>query len=86
MGKVVPFSKVESYLQSISKVDRLKGTILDTNILISATYEDRDFHAQVVDVLDILQRDQYCLFATVNTRSEYLEFQRRMVLTESLLI
>lgn len=65
-------------------MDQFKGTILDTNILISATYEDRDSHAQVVDVLDILQRDQYRLFATVNTRSEYLEFQRRMILTESL--
>lgn len=85
MGKAVPFSEIESYLKSIDGISPHKGTILDTNILISANYDVRESHSQVIDVLDILQKMSYRLFATVNTRSEYLEFQRRLILTENIL-
>ena len=85
MGKVIPFSEIEPYLASIEKVDVYKGTILDTNVFISANYDLRESQSQVVTVLDILQRQNYRVFATVNTRSEYLEFQRRLILTENLL-
>ncbi|MCB0411034.1 MAG: hypothetical protein KDD22_00815 [Bdellovibrionales bacterium] len=84
MGKIIPFSEVESYLESIEKKDFHKGTILDTNILISASYDIRDSHSEVLDVWDLLLKNGYRLFATVNTRSEYLEFQRRLILTERL--
>lgn len=85
MGKVIPFSEIESYLASIEKSDAYKGAILDTNVLISASYDARDSHSEVVDVWDLLLQKNYRLFATVNTRSEYLEFQRRLTLTERLL-
>ncbi|HRK06598.1 MAG TPA: hypothetical protein PLZ57_02415 [Pseudobdellovibrionaceae bacterium] len=85
MGKVIPFSEIEFYLTSIEKSNAPKGTILDTNVLISASYDVRDSHAQITEILDILQYKSYRIFATVNTRSEYLEFQRRLILTESLL-
>lgn len=85
MGRVIPFSEIESYLSSIEKLDLHKGAILDTNILISAGYELRDSHQEVVGLWEILQKKKYRLFATVNTRSEFLEFQRRLILTENLL-
>lgn len=85
MGKAVPFSEIESYLKSIDAADAHKGTILDTNVLISANYDIRYSHAQVIEVLDVLNKTGYRTFATVNTRSEYLEFQRRLALTENLL-
>ena len=85
MGQVIPFSAVEHYLDSIEKTATEKGTILDTNILISAGYEIRDSHHNVVEVLELLRERSYPLYATVNTRSEYLEFQRRLILTENLL-
>lgn len=84
MGRVIPFSEIESYLASIEKLDAHKGTILDTNILISANYDVRDSHTQIIDILNILQKTNYRVFATVSTRSEYLEFQRRLTLTENL--
>lgn len=85
MGRVIPFSEIESYLVSIEKLDEHKGTILDTNVLISASYDLRESQTQVAVILDVLQRKNYRVFATVNTRSEYLEFHRRLILTESLL-
>lgn len=84
MGKVVPFSEIDVYLTSIEAANSFRGTILDTNVLISASYDVRDSHADVIDVLDLLQQKEYRLFATVNTRAEYLEFQRRLILTENL--
>lgn len=84
MGRAIPFSAIESYLSSIEKIDVCKGTILDTNILISAGYEMRDSHHEVVNLWRALQQKNYRLFATVNTRAEYLEFQRRLILTENL--
>lgn len=84
MGRVIPFSEIELYLNSIEKMDPIKGTILDTNILISASYELRDLHHEVVNLWEVLQKRNYRLFATVNTRSEFLEFQRRLILTENL--
>lgn len=85
MGKVIPFSKLESYLSSIKKDDLLKGTILDTNILISSSYEVKDSHDSSNVVLELIKSHGYKLYATVNTRSEFLEFQRRLILSENLL-
>lgn len=84
MGRVVPFSELTTYLQSIEKLDSHRGTIIDTNVLISSSYELSNDSEEVSKVLDILADENYRLFATVNTRSEYLEFQRRLILTESL--
>lgn len=85
LGKVIPFSEIESYLASIEKIDAPRGAILDTNVLISANYDVRDSHVQIIQILDTLQRKNYRVFATVSTRSEYLEFQRRLILTEILM-
>lgn len=85
MGKVIPFSKLDVYLDSIKNDHLLKGTILDTNILISSSYEIRDSHDSSNEVLEVIKSHGYKLYATVNTRSEFLEFQRRLILSESLL-
>jgi len=84
LGRVVPFSELTKYLNSIEKLDAHRGTILDTNVLISSSYELSNDSVEVSKVLDILADENYRLFATVNTRAEYLEFQRRLILTESL--
>jgi hypothetical protein len=86
MGKVIGFSKLPSYLASIQSTfsEEKKVTFLDTNILVSSSYELRDSHEEVTGALDLLVEQGYRLLATVNTKSEFLEFQRRVQLTESL--
>jgi predicted nucleic acid-binding protein len=84
LGQVIPFSKIESYLNSIQDADKYKGAIFDTNVLISASYEVRDSYQDVVDLWTTLLKYNYQVFATINTRSEYLEFHRRLILTENL--
>lgn len=84
MGRVIPFSDLKKYLINLNKADAPKGTILDTNVLISSSYELSADSEEVSKILDVLGDEDYRLFATVNTRSEYLEFQRRLILTEGL--
>lgn len=85
MGRVIPFSELELYLDEVRNIPLYKGAILDTNILISASYELRDSYSEVSEILEILKGRDYQLFATVNTRAEYLEFRRRVILSENLL-
>jgi len=61
LGKVIPFSEIESYLMSIDEADFHKGTILDTNVLISVSYDVRDSHAGVVEVWDSLLKKKYSI-------------------------
>lgn len=84
MGRVIPFSDLKNHLTHLKKANAPKGTILDTNVLISSSYELSPDSEEVSKILDILGDEDYRLFATVNTRSEYLEFQRRLILTEAL--
>ena len=62
MGQVIPFSKIESYLDGLEKQGAPKGTILDTNILISSSYELSDTQESVSEILDILNYKNYRLF------------------------
>lgn len=89
MGRVVSFSEFERYFAAIRcKPDFVAGAILDTNILISLTYEVKLNHEEVVGFFDdhlIPERDRgFRFFSTVNTRSEFLDFNRRLIMTERL--
>ncbi|MBL7546086.1 MAG: hypothetical protein JNL11_19865 [Bdellovibrionaceae bacterium] len=68
MGKVIPFSQIDTYTSSLEDSGAFRGTIFDTNILISASYEIRDSHTEVVDLWAYLQKKKYRLFATVCPR------------------
>ena len=87
MGRVIAFSQLPSYLASLESTipAERRGTILDTNILITWGYELRDDHEHVTKALDALSERGYRFLATVNTKAEFLEFRRRVQLTESLL-
>jgi hypothetical protein len=87
MGRVIGFSELPDYLAHLesSVLEKTRATILDTNVLISSNYDPRDAHDEVIRTLDLLADRNYRLLATVNTKAEYLEFQRRVFLTETLM-
>lgn len=89
MGLVIPFSEFKSYYAAIrDDATFAKGTILDTNILISLTYEVKSNHEEVIEFFDrhlVPEREHgFRFFTTVNTRSEFLDFNRRLMMTERL--
>jgi len=83
VGQVRGFSDLQKYLAGNKEI--YKGVILDTNILVTATYEIKKDNEQVEEFLELLAEEEFRLFATVTTRSELLEFHRRLIMTERLL-
>lgn len=86
MGQVVRFSEFDDYLSSKRKSGiPANGTILDANVIITLNYEPKRFHTRTFEfVKNKLQKEQISLYTTVNTTQEYLEFYRRLLLTEGL--
>lgn len=89
MGRVIAFSEFSSYLDTIRSAGRgVEGAILDTNILISLTYEVKSDHDEIrhffSECLAPEMRRGMRLFTTVTTRSEFLDFNRRLFMTENL--
>lgn len=86
MGRVVRFSEFDEYFKesSISSADEM-GTVLDANVLITLSYDPKKYHTRVKDFLrdEIYGKGIKC-FTTVNTTMEYLEFHRRLLMTEGL--
>lgn len=86
MGKVVRFSEFDNYFTELtSRGINAAGTILDANIIITLSYSPKKFHTRLNDFIHkkIFTRG-IKLFTTVNTTQEYLEFYRRLLLTEGL--
>lgn len=70
----------------LSKVPEVKnGVVVDTNILISATYDFDTFFDQTNDLLSLLATNNIPLYCNVNVRAEFLEIHRRIIFTEALL-
>lgn len=86
MGRVIPFSGFDRYFEEIqSRKEFCLGTILDANILISLSYDAKSNHDSMVKFFSKLDQFNIPCFTTVTTRSEVLDFHRRLMLTEHLL-
>jgi len=86
MGKVIRFSKFSNYIKELNELGGCPaGTILDANVIITLSYSPKKYHTRTLDFLnkEIYARDIKC-YTTVNTTSEYLEFHRRLLMTEGL--
>ncbi len=74
------------FLSLLNSRPRIKeGIVVDTNILISATYDGDSFNEQTNDLLDLIAENNVPLFYNVNVKSEFLEIQRRISFTLGLL-
>ncbi len=84
MGQVIAFSEFDTYFAAMDNRTLVRGTILDANILISLTYEIKSDFEEIADFIDKLLSHEVKLFTTVNTKSEFLDFHRRLFMTEHL--
>ena len=86
MGKVVRFSEFDNYFNDlVSRGIKAEGTILDANIIITLGHEPKKFHTRLDDFIKSkVTARRIKLFTTVNTTQEFLEFYRRILLTEGL--
>jgi predicted nucleic acid-binding protein len=77
------YSEFEELLKNNPSINT--GILVDTNVLISATYDMDLFYEETTNFLDILVDKCIPLFCNVNVRSEFLEIHRRIIFTEALL-
>ncbi len=81
MGRAIPFSKIGEEIFN----DEVKGIIADTNFLIAIMYEPHHYHEVSVKLFDCLVDLAVPIYVNLAARSEYLDFQRRMLMTEALM-
>jgi hypothetical protein len=62
-----------------------KGFLIDTNILVAATYDLDKYNEIAVNFIDSLADREIPLYCNVNIRSEFLEIHRRIVISEAIL-
>lgn len=86
MGRIIRFSQFDRYLQELQDSGRkVEGTILDANVIITLSYSPKKFHTRTYEFInDKLIKRGISLYTTVNTTQEYLEFYRRLIITEAL--
>ena len=86
MGRVIRFSEFDDYLYELKQNGiKVDGTILDANVIITLSYSPKKFHTRIYDFIkNKIQKNEIALYTTVNTTQEYLEFYRRLLLTEGL--
>lgn len=61
------------------------GLVVDTNVLVSTTYDADKFFDETTEFLDLVCENAIPLFCNMNVRMEFLEIHRRIVFTEVLL-
>lgn len=89
MGRVVSFSEFAQYRKELNaRPEFSSGTIFDTNILIALHYENSRLNDEVGDFFQNhllpAKTSGFKFYTTVNTRSEFLDFARRLLMTEHL--
>ncbi len=61
------------------------GILIDTNILVAATYELDEFHDSAMNFIDSIIGHEIPIFCNVNIRAEFLEIHRRILFSEAIL-
>jgi len=83
MGCLYDYSDLLALANGNSGVRR--GVVVDTNVLIAATYDPDRMNEFSGDLLDLIFEEDIPIYCNFNTRMEFLEIYRRIILTEALL-
>lgn len=82
MKTAIPYSDIDSYLKTI---DPNKGCLVDTNFLISLTEENHHYYEDSIFIFEKLIEYNISIYYTVTVRSEFLDYQRKVKVTERLM-
>lgn len=81
MGRCIPFSEIDRYLATLAD----PACLVDTSFLISVSDDDHHFFEDSQFVLEKVTEYEVPVFASVTARSEFIDFHRRVILTETLM-
>ncbi|OFZ28782.1 MAG: hypothetical protein A2622_06785 [Bdellovibrionales bacterium RIFCSPHIGHO2_01_FULL_40_29] len=60
------------------------GMMIDTNLLIAATYDSDENYEKTKEFLDLVFENEIPLYCNVNVKAEFLEIHRRIIFTEAI--
>lgn len=83
MGSVIDFSSAK-FLDSASSI-YCRACLVDTNFLIALAYEPHKFHEDAQAFYEKLVQGKVPIYISLSVRSEFLDFERRIIATEQLL-
>lgn len=83
MGQAHPFSKIDHYLQALGK--GVSGCLVDTQFLVAAVEDHHPFHEDAEFLFEKLAEYKVPIFSTVTSRSEFIDYMRRTLITEALM-
>lgn len=83
MGRVVPFSQIDKFLLGLG--DQVTGCLVDTNFLFAALYDVHPFSEDAQFLFEKLAQYHIPVFSTVTTRTELMDLERRVIITEALM-
>lgn len=82
MGKAIPFSDIDIYLENLGEI---KGCVVDSNFLIALSEENHSFNEDAQFLYEKLADYNISIYCNVTNRAEFIEFHRRMIITETLM-
>lgn len=83
MSFAVPFSSIREVIARTNAAST--GCLVDTNFLVALTYEPHVFFEHAVAVYDALADCRVPIYVGLPSRSELLDVQRRIIITEALM-
>ncbi len=81
MATILPFSEISNHLSV--KPDQRK-VLIDTCALIAYSHGASEFSDETEELFIKLRQNSFTAFTNVNIRSEFLDYQRRLIVTEAL--
>lgn len=82
MKTCLPFSEIDKYLSSLKGEI---GCLTDTSFLIAVADKDHEFHDDAFFIHEKLAEHGVRAFASVTARSEFIDYHRRVIVTETLM-
>ncbi len=82
MGRCLPFSEIDIYLNEGLKPT---GCLADTNFLVAIGDKDHHFYEDAQFFFEKLASYEIPIYVSVSARAEFIDYKRRVIVTESLM-
>ena len=81
MATILPFSEISKHLKIKAES---KKVLIDTCALIAFSHGVNEFSDETEELFEVLRKENFQAYTNVNIRSEFLDYQRRIIVTEAL--
>lgn len=81
MATILPFSEISNNIKIKAESKKI---LIDTCALIAFSHGVNEFSDETEELFEVLRKESFQAYTNVNIRSEFLDYQRRIIVTEAL--